>query len=166
MPCVRETVHGASLHLILTNIEMKRYFYESMIADILLCLSSCSTIAIGPFVFFKRGKDDVFQYSKNHETVHAVQWTEVTAIFGLIIFVMQLVFGFSAWWYLLAPVAYYVWYVLEWLVKLVILQDSNSAYKSICFEMEAYKNQRDDNYIENRRMVTPWLNEVFHTVIG
>ena len=145
---------------------MKRYFYESKIARLLLCLSTCTTIALGPLVFCKKSEDVVLQSVKNHETTHAIQWTEVTILSWYVIFLLQVGLGFSAWWYLLAPVAYYVWYVLEWLVKLVILQDSNSAYKSICFEMEAYKNQRDDNYIENRRMVTPWLNEVFHTVIG
>lgn len=144
---------------------MKRYFYDSKVADILLCLSGCSTIAIGPLVFSKRSEDRIAQVDKNHETVHAVQWTEVTAIFGLFIFILQLIFSFSAWWYLIAPVAYYIWYVLEWLVKLVILQDSRSAYKSVSFEMEAYDNQHDCNYVENRRMVTPWLNRVLSTIM-
>lgn len=145
---------------------MKRYFYDSRIADILLCLSSCSTIAIGPLVFSRRSCDRIVQADRNHETVHAIQWTEVSAIVALLMFILQLVFGFSSWWYLLVPVAYYVWYATEWLVKLVILQDSNAAYKSVGFEMEAYNNQHDENYVENRRMVTPWLNKVFHTVIG
>lgn len=145
---------------------MKRYFYESKFAEFILRLSYCTTIAIGPLVFSKKPEDRILQAVRNHETIHAIQWTEVTAIACCLIFLLQILFGLSAWWLLLAPVAYYIWYVVEWLVKLAILQDSGTAYKSVCFEMEAYDNQHDCNYIENRRMVTPWLNRILTTIIG
>ena len=145
---------------------MKRYFYESKIARLLLCLSTCTTIALGPLVFCKKSEDAVLQSVKNHETTHAIQWTEVTILSGFVIFLLQVGLGFSGWWYLLVPVVYYIWYVLEWLVKFAILQDWNSAYRSVCFELEAYDSQHDNNYIENRDIITPWMGRLLDTVIG
>ena len=45
-------------------------------------------------------------------------------------------------------VGFYVWYLVEWLVRL--LQRGN-AYRKISFEREAYENQRDLDYLKERR---------------
>ena len=44
---------------------------------------------------------------------------------------------------------FYVWYVLEWLVRLVT--DKGNAYKSISFEQEAYSNENDTLYLDKRK---------------
>ena len=89
-----------------------------------------------------------------------MQWLEVATIVGALIFVLDLLFGLSAWWYMLAGVGYYLWYVVEWGCKLPF----GNAYKSIGFEQEAYANQDDNNYVENRHLVTGWLKRVFSSV--
>lgn len=45
-------------------------------------------------------------------------------------------------------VGFYVWYLVEWLVRLV--RDGN-AYRRLSMEREAYENQRDLDYLKHRR---------------
>ena len=139
---------------------MKRYYYNSSMAKVLLCCSTCHTIALAWFVLSKLPEIDTSQIERNHETIHAMQWMEVVIITGLIIFVVDLVLGISAWWYLISGVFYYVMYVVEWLCKLPF----GNAYKSISFEQEAYENDDNNNYVENRHLVTGWLKKVFKVV--
>lgn len=42
---------------------------------------------------------------------------------------------------------FYVLYILEWIVRLPFYR--KDAYNHISFEQEAYKNQYDNNYLEN-----------------
>ena len=44
---------------------------------------------------------------------------------------------------------FYVWYVVEWLVRLIT--DKGSAYRSISFEQEAYRNESNVKYLESRK---------------
>ena len=106
------TCHACMGHLCIKRRAMKRYYYESIVAKVLLCLSDCSTIAIGPFVFSEIPETVVPQTVRNHETVHVVQWGEVTMIAGFIILCIQTLFGLSIWWILLASIIYYIWYIL------------------------------------------------------
>lgn len=46
---------------------------------------------------------------------------------------------------------FYVWYLLEWLVRLVMYRDMHKAYRNISFEREAYANQRKWSYIKGRK---------------
>jgi len=46
-------------------------------------------------------------------------------------------------------IPFYVLYVLEWLLKLPFY--GKQAYYNISFEREAYSNQDDVNYLDNRR---------------
>ena len=48
-------------------------------------------------------------------------------------------------------VGFYVWYVVEWLIRLVYLRNSKEAYKAICFEKEAFENDADTNYLVSRK---------------
>lgn len=48
-------------------------------------------------------------------------------------------------------VGFYVWYVLEWLIRLLYLRNSREAYKAISFEKEAYENDADINYLGSRK---------------
>lgn len=48
-------------------------------------------------------------------------------------------------------VPFYLWYVVEWLVRLVQCRDMEKAYRSISFEREAYANERDMGYLGRRR---------------
>ena len=62
----------------------------------------------------------------NHEMIHTAQMKEI----GYVLF--------------------YVWYLVEWLIKLVKLGDSNKAYRAISFEREAYGNEKNLIYTITR----------------
>lgn len=136
---------------------MKKVFYDSWVARMLLYFSSCHTIMLFGFVFSKQKKDEMTQATRNHECVHARQWFEVTALTGSVLLLVVLSFGVSTWWLLLNGVAYYIWYVVEWMIKSInytIMYDEwecrlESPYKSISFEREARLASKDDNYLEN-----------------
>lgn len=128
---------------------MKRIYYESRIAEILLFFSSCETITIGPWVFTKLKESEVPQYVRNHECTHARQWTEITLLVGLLLLVAVLACGVSAWCFLAVPLAYYLWYGVEYLVRFCILQNGRKAYLAVSFEQEAYGHETDADYNEN-----------------
>lgn len=128
---------------------MKKVFYNNWIAKMLLAFSSCHTITIGPFVLSKRPEEKITQEVKNHECTHARQWIEMTVISGLIIWLLILSCELSPWWLILAALAFYIWYVIEFLIRLCILKKSNKAYKAVSFEKEADENEGNNNYLEN-----------------
>lgn len=136
---------------------MKRFYFDSKVADVVLSFSGCHTITIGPFVFSKRKESDVTQAVKNHETCHSCQWIELACVTGSLVFLLQLMAGISAWWYLLASVAFYLWYGIEFLVRWAMYREWSKSYKMVSFEQEAYASEHDNNYIENRHMFTGWL---------
>ena len=71
-----------------------------------------------------------------HETIHLRQELEM----GIILF--------------------YVWFVVEFLVKLMITLSWSRAYRSVAFEQEAYRNQLEKRYLDNRRHYA-WIKYVF-----
>ena len=61
---------------------------------------------------------------------------------------------FIRWWLpALAPFAFYVWYVLEWLIRLFM---RGNAYRNISFEREAYANEANPEYLKNMKWGS-WL---------
>ena len=46
---------------------------------------------------------------------------------------------------------FYVWYLLEWLVRLVMYREARKAYRNISFEREAYANQHKWDYNKGRK---------------
>lgn len=134
---------------------MKKVFYDSWFARLVLCLSSCHTIMLFGFVFSKRKESEISQSTRNHECTHARQWFETTALFGALFLAIVLAFGVTPWLVVLSGLMYYVWYVIEWLIKLVIYNTFNTsgekpnAYKNLSFEREARLSERDAHYLEN-----------------
>ena len=55
---------------------------------------------------------------------------------------------------------FYLWYGLEYLIRLCITRDHDRAYLSISFEQEAYDHERDADYLQHRRWYA-WLRYVF-----
>lgn len=136
---------------------MKRYYYNNWLAKVLLHFSTCHTITLGWFVLSKRSSEEIPQEVKNHETVHSLQWTEITMASGIVLLISVLVLGWSPWCLLISGIVYYLWYIIEWFCKLPF----GNAYRSISFEQEAYEQQHNNNYIENREMFTGWMFRVF-----
>lgn len=85
-----------------------------------------SGITLFPFVFFRERR---FRYDAvfvNHERIHLRQQIEL----------------------LILP--FFVWYGLEFIVRLMILRNVDLAYRSISFEREAYENEKDLSYLKER----------------
>lgn len=76
-------------------------------------------------ILFSKGPCDCFVV--NHETIHTAQIKDFLYIF------------------------FYPIYLLEWFIKLIIYRDYFTAYKNISFEREAYENEHNLNYLQNRK---------------
>jgi hypothetical protein len=79
-----------------------------------------------PFVFLTNKDDKLNAVFVNHEKIHIRQQIE----------------------FLILP--FYIWYLLEYLFRLVQYQDKKKAYFNISFEREAYKNEKDLEYLKSR----------------
>ena len=80
--------------------------------------------AIFPFIIFKR-KEYATEEKINHERIHLAQQLEL----------------------LILP--FYVFYVLNFIVNLLMM--NRKPYRNIIFEKEAYDNERDLRYLEDRK---------------
>jgi len=79
-----------------------------------------------PFVFFKDVKQKVEMILLNHERIHLVQQKELLALF------------------------FHLWYGVEFLIRLLIHKNWNTAYRNISFEREAYAKESNLLYIKKR----------------
>ena len=55
-------------------------------------------------------------------------------------------------WY----IPFYLWYGLEYLFVRLFHKKQNDAYHDVSFEEEAYNNQNDLNYLQNRKKFAWW----------
>ena len=62
----------------------------------------------------------------NHEMIHAAQMKELLYIF------------------------FYLWYVIEWIVRLIHYRNAREAYRNISFEREAYRHGENLMYLKWR----------------
>ena len=86
-------------------------------------------------VLFTRRDRLISSVELNHEQIHTEQMKEMLYVF------------------------FYLWYIIEWLIRLIILRDSHKAYRAISFEQEAYANQENLTYLEGRKRYR-WLTYV------
>lgn len=61
-------------------------------------------------------------------------------------------------------IPFYIWYVLEWLIRLPFY--GSDAYYNISFEREAYQNEHLDywDYLEQRKPYS-WFKYLWHTSV-
>jgi hypothetical protein len=79
-------------------------------------------------VLFVRKNAKIDNITLNHEAIHTAQMKELLYIF------------------------FYLFYVIDWLIGLVVYWfDTKRAYKEICFEKEAYVNEKDFDYLKKRK---------------
>ncbi|WP_333877686.1 hypothetical protein [Flavobacterium sp.] len=50
----------------------------------------------------------------------------------------------------LLVVPFFVWYAIEFLLRWMVLRDRHQAYRAISFEREAYANEKDLHYLQQR----------------
>lgn len=86
-----------------------------------------SGLTVYPFVFLKQKKlkEDIFLI--NHEQIHLKQQKELFWIF------------------------FFIWYLAEYLLRLIKYKNHYKAYKNISFEREAYNNEVNLNYLLDRK---------------
>ena len=95
-------------------------------------------------ILFARDNAKIDEVTMNHESIHSRQFVELMVLFAVATV-------FIRWWLpVFAPSAFYVWYIVEWLIRL----PKGNAYKNISFEREAYANQGDFSYLKGRG----WFN--------
>ena len=96
--------------------------------------------------------DGLSVYDKmiNHESIHKQQMLDFTPE------------TFPSWLrYTIGSICFYLLYGLEWLFKLIpCLIKKKNTYRSLCAEQEAYNNEMDFKYIENRPKLS-WLKKIF-----
>lgn len=93
-------------------------------------------LCIWPFVFVRRKSNSSFSITKErHESIHAEQEKEMLLIF------------------------FFIWYIVEFLIKLCYYRDRMIAYYAISFEREAYCNQGDEEYLSKRKHYS-WIKYI------
>ena len=95
-------------------------------------------------------KSSIYNKMINHESIHEQQILDFTPKI------------FPNWLrYTIGSICFYLLYGLEWLFKLIpCLITKKNAYRSLCAEQEAYKNERNFDYIKNRSKLS-WLKKIF-----
>jgi hypothetical protein len=83
-------------------------------------------LAVFPFVFLKHSRLKLDTTLINHEKIHLRQQLELLFVF------------------------FYSVYVLEFIIRLIQYKNWKQAYRNISFEREAYKNEKDLNYLKSR----------------
>jgi hypothetical protein len=83
-------------------------------------------LAAFPFIFVKDKEDSQNTVFINHEKIHLRQQLE------------------------LLVVLFFLWYVLEYLFRLVQYKKAHLAYRNISFEREAYTHEFDLEYLKDR----------------
>ena len=98
-------------------------------------------------ILFARKKAKIDKATLNHESIHSAQIAEVmiaSVPFALLLWLLT-----NLWLGLLLVIAsYYLWYVIEWLIRL----PKGNAYKNISFEREAYANENYSDYLNERKL--------------
>jgi len=89
-------------------------------------------ITLYPFVLFRK-ETKLSSRLLNHEKIHLRQQLEMLVLF------------------------FYLWYILEFFVRLMQYQQFTKAYYNISFEREAYYHESNKHYLEKRKWFA-WIN--------
>lgn len=79
-----------------------------------------------PFVFLSDKKDREHSVLLNHERIHIKQQLELLVVF------------------------FFIWYGIEFLIRLLHYKNRREAYYNISFEREAFVNEKDLDYLKQR----------------
>lgn len=93
-----------------------------------------SAMALFPFMLFKNNRMKADKTIVNHERIHFQQQLEL----------------------LILP--FYILYLINYLLNLIRFKNHEQAYFNICFEKEAYSNDKNLNYLQTRRLYS-WLKQ-------
>ena len=131
------------------DVEMK-VFYSSKLAKILTCVTKTNTIMFLGAIFTE--KEKLTDWTITHEGVHAIQWIIIASLTAVILSVVSICMALSGnadlWmlWFIPIPLsAWYLIYVLEWFVRVLIYLDKQEAYEKISWEKQA--SRIEDEFI-------------------
>ena len=122
---------------------MTRIIYNDIIP-----FKGFKAITVLPFVFARNKRDGqkLTDVDINHERIHIEQQKEVLLV-GILFGTLTALLTMS-WWSLLWLPLYFWWYITEWMIRLFM---KGNAYRNISFEQEAYGNEQDIRYLDNRQ---------------
>lgn len=83
-------------------------------------------ITLFPFIIVRESSFTQHPWLINHERIHLQQQAELIIL------------------------PFYLWYVTEFLIRLIVYRDRKKAYRNISFEREAYSNQNNPGYLKQR----------------
>lgn len=98
-------------------------------------------ITLWPFIILREIYDSTPPWRRkaariiNHESIHIKQQEEMLII------------------------PFYLWYIIEWAIKVPIYFSFQKAYHNISFEREAYDNDDNLSYLNNRKHYA-WIKRV------
>ncbi len=139
---------------------MLKIYYNSLLARLFLWTKGCNTAMFFGFICTKhKAADPLAAKTVQHESIHAAQYAELTALCFILALTLHFTLG-GAVWLILAPFVYYIIYFVEagisWVVNCVFRKRSSAAasdkaYHNSMFEMEAYNYETTPNDIQSRR---------------
>jgi hypothetical protein len=93
-------------------------------------------ITLWPFILVNASKK-IGADTIRHEKIHIRQQIELLVVF------------------------FYLWYGIEYLVRLIQYLDHDTAYKNISFEREAYVNENDEYFLKYNREPLNFINYLY-----
>ena len=89
-------------------------------------------MALFPFILINKECHRTNKILINHEKIHLKQQLELFIIF------------------------FYLWYVIEYLVRFIKYRNRRLTYENISFEKEAFQNEENLNYLNERILFAFW----------
>lgn len=118
---------------------MKAVFYNNWFAKTFL-QGGYSTIMLFGLILTKKSKETFSRITYEHENIHRQQYGDCAMLGGFLMLIAF--FALQWWWTIVLPFTlFYILYLIEWLVRFIMLRDGNKAYRAISFEREAYDLQ-------------------------
>lgn len=116
---------------------MKRYYRDlkrkiTIISNRLIPFGDYGVINLFGILFTKNKKGLLRNKDVNHELIHTAQMKE------------------------LGYIGFYLWYGIEYFLIRLFHKKQGDAYHDVSFEEEAYANEKDLSYLENRKHYA-WL---------
>ena len=112
-------------------LSLHRYKFKTLVGMLLivskyLLPKGYRGITLFPFVIVREKKDSKDQVVINHERIHLRQQLEMLVLL------------------------FYLVYFLDFIVQIIRYRNKYEAYRNICFEREAYENEKDLDYLKSR----------------
>lgn len=111
---------------------MKSFCILKVIYSKYLPVKGFRAINLFGIVFARSDQPPLTKQILNHERIHSRQIIELFVI------------------------GFYLWYIFEWIIRLIIYKDRMKAYRNICFEREAFDNDHNPHFLKQRKWYGFW----------